>query len=59
MVPDLDEDMIDTQNIEAEIDKAVLEAYESIVHDMKEHGQLTNNKRDILRTGSHRATNTK
>ena len=46
MMADLDDDMIDTQNIEAEIDKAILEAFELVVHEMKDAGSLVKQGRD-------------
>lgn len=48
------DDMIDTQNIEAEIDKAIIEAFESVITDMKEQGKLSKTKREIVKTSSHR-----
>ena len=50
----VDEDIIDTQNIEAEIDKAILEAFEQVVSEMKSQGQLNRQKRDISKVGTHR-----
>ena len=48
MVPDLDEFMINTQNIEAEIDKAIQEAFTEVTREMK-------SKIDVMRMGRAKA----
>lgn len=48
----VDEDLIDTQSIDAEIDKTIVDAYTSVVHDMKQDGKLVRHQRDIGKAGT-------
>ena len=48
----VDEDLIDTQSIDAEIDKAIVDAYTGVVHDMKQDGKLVRHQRDIGKAGT-------
>lgn len=38
---DNNDDIIDTQNIEAEIDEEIMKAYKKVVGEMQEEGKLT------------------
>ena len=49
---DADEDIIDTQNIEAEIDEAVLTAYKQVIAEMQEKGKLVKQSRDMFKRGA-------
>ena len=41
MMTDNNDDIIDTQNIEAEIDEEIMKAYKKVVGEMQEEGKLT------------------
>ena len=43
----VEEEMIDTSHIEAEIDRAILEAFENSVRDLKKQGELNRNPRGV------------